>query len=87
LPTIELFGNARLIAGARSVSVTARTVGAALYQLAQAHPELVGSVLQDEGSLTAAYALNLNGTRFVQSSDEPLADADELLIISSLSGG
>ena len=87
MPTIELFGNARLIAGTRSVPVSPGTVGQALTELAQAHPNLVGSVLQADGTLTLAYALNLNGLRFVHDPDEPLTDSDELLIISRLSGG
>jgi molybdopterin converting factor small subunit len=87
MPTIELFGSARLIAGARTVPVSASTVGEALAELAQVHPKLVGAVLEPDGRPTPAYAVNLNGMRFVQALDERLHDSDELLIISSLSGG
>ncbi len=87
MPVVELFGQARVLAGVRSLCVEGKTVREVLLGLAQRCPELVGPVLEPDGHLTPAYMLNLNGTRFTSRLDEPLAGGDELLIISSLSGG
>jgi molybdopterin converting factor small subunit len=87
VPTIELYGQARLLAGLRSVEVDAGTLKAALNQLQRRIPELTGTVLTEDGRLTPAYTINLNGLRFVEDPDENLQPSDELLLISSLSGG
>ena len=58
-----------------------------LRELAGKYPRLVGPVLEADGRPTAAYILNLNGARFLSDLDEPLQSADELLLMSSLSGG
>lgn len=87
MPTIELYAQARLLAGRREVAVTGATLGEALRQLAAAHPALVGTVLEADGELTPAFTANVNGRRFSRDPDEPLDGSDEVLIISSLSGG
>jgi len=58
-----------------------------LRALARLHPKLVGAVLQEDGQLTPAYAVNLNGLRFCSDLYEPISEKDELLVISSLAGG
>ena len=97
--TVELFGIARLRADRRSValclddvdstsSAVGVTVGDALRALAVACPELVGPVLTPESSvLCDGYLLNLNGRNFVKSTEAPLADGDQLLLIASAAGG
>ncbi|MFI5269602.1 MAG: molybdopterin synthase sulfur carrier subunit [Chloroflexota bacterium] len=87
MPVVELYGRARLLAGVRSVRVPGETIGQALHSLARLHPELVGPVLDEAGGLTTAYALNLNGLRFCSDLAEPIRGDDQLLLISSLSGG
>lgn len=87
MPTVELYGQARLLAGVRSLVVEGHTLGAALRALARQRPELVGRVVERDGTPTPAYAVNLNGLRFCADPDQTLDDADELLIISSLAGG
>ena len=87
MPIIELFGQPRLLAGVRTESVPGGTARQALMALAARHPQLAGAVLAVDGRLTPAYVLNLNGTRFLADLDEPVQDSDELLLISSLSGG
>jgi len=84
---VELYGQARLLAGTRSVMVDSSTLGEALRALMDVHPELVGPVLQENGQLTPAYTANLNGLRFCSDPAEPLSGSDEVLIISSLAGG
>jgi sulfur-carrier protein len=87
VPTVELYGQARLLAGQKALDLDARSIRDALTQLASRYPQLIGTVLQSDGGLTSAYALNLNGIRFTGDLDEPLATDDALLVISSLSGG
>jgi molybdopterin converting factor small subunit len=87
VPTVELFAQARLLAGERSLQVAGSSVQQVLSNLATCCPKLIGTVLSEDGGLTPAYALNLNGTRFTTDPAEPLAPNDTLLILSSLSGG
>ena len=84
---MELYGQARLLAGARSLIVESKTLGEALRALMDVHPELIGPVLQEDGQLTPAYMANLNGLHFCSDPAEPLSSSDEVLIISSLAGG
>jgi len=89
--TVELFGVARLRAKTDRVSLAlpaGADVQAALTALAEAIPELVGSVLTaDSHALTAGYACNLNGTEFLRDLHTPLHPGDSLLILSSDAGG
>jgi molybdenum cofactor guanylyltransferase len=89
--TVELFGVARLRAKTDRVSLAlpaGSDVQAALTALAEATPELVGSVLTaDSYALTAGYACNLNGTEFLRDLHTPLHPGDSLLILSSDAGG
>lgn len=87
MPSIELFGHARILAGKRSIQTDATNIRDALSELANGHPRLVGPVLNGDGSPTPAYVLNLNGTRFTGDLSEALAEDDTLLLFSSLSGG
>ena len=87
MPTVELFGQARLLAGASTARVPGETIGQALQALAKLHPQLVGAVLNADGQPTSAYAINVNGLRFCSNLHQPVSEGDELLLISSLSGG
>ena len=87
MATIELFGNARVLAGQQSIKVDAASVREALAALARACPAIVGPVLDPDGAVTPAYALNVNGTHFVSGLDEPLQPSDTVLVLSSMSGG
>jgi len=87
MPLVELFGQARALAGTSSVEVEAGTVAQALAALAVQFPSLVGPVLDLDGGVTPAYTLNLDGKRFLRDLDELLQPDDRLLIFSTLSGG
>jgi molybdopterin converting factor small subunit len=87
VPKVELFGSAQLLAGRRALEVAGDTLGALLRNLAADVPALVGTVLEVDGGLTPAYTVNVNGLRFVRRLDERLEPSDEVLILSSLSGG
>lgn len=84
---MELFGQARLVARQRWFELPGATIAEVLRHLAGACPRLVGPVLQPDGRPTAAYTVNINGTRFTSSLEQELASNDEILILSSLSGG
>ena len=84
---VELFGSAQLLAGRRALDIAGETLGEVLRNLVREAPPLVGTVLDAEGALTPAYTANLNGRRFVRRLDEPVTPTDEVLILSSLSGG
>ncbi|MFI5266005.1 MAG: molybdopterin synthase sulfur carrier subunit, partial [Chloroflexota bacterium] len=73
--------------GMRSVTVPGHTVVHALRALARLHPKLIGAVLDEDGQPTPAYAVNLNGLRFCSDLAQPIAETDEILLISSLAGG
>lgn len=87
MPKVELFGSAQLLAGRRALEVSGRTLGETLRNLAAEVPALVGTVLEADGRLTPAYTVNLNGRRFLRELNEPIASTDEVLLLSSLSGG
>ncbi len=82
----ELYGVARLKAGAESVPVEGDTIGAALAALERACPSLSGTVL-DGGRLSRHYRLSLNGRRFVSDPTRLLREGDRLLLLSAEAGG
>ncbi len=87
---VELFGNARLLAGRSTVhlelptNVSATDVAG---RLAREVPELVGEVVDPEGSLMTSYILNLNGTSFMSDSGRRITTGDRMLLFSSQAGG
>ena len=90
--TVELFGLARVLAGARSVEVSVHagaTVGELLATLGAARPVLVGRVLRAEGGgVTEGHSLSLNGLTFVDHPDStPLRAGDRVLILANAAGG
>lgn len=87
MPKVELFGQARVLARERSFDLPGATVAEVLQQLASTCPRLIGPVLEADGRPTAAYTLNINGTRFTSHLHTALASSDEVLLLSSLSGG
>ena len=95
--TVELFGMARISAGASSISLEVGSqspVATLLDALGHACPELVGNALcvSDDGTTAIAdgYALNRNGLVFLPPDvDAPLdwASGDSLLLLSNQAGG
>jgi molybdenum cofactor guanylyltransferase len=84
--TIELFGVPRLRAGVSRLSVEAATLGDALFALGRAAPVLEGTVL-DAAKLNPAYAVSLNGDRFITDPSTPLSHGDSLLLLAVDVGG
>ena len=88
--TVELFGNARLLAGRSTVQLTLPVDVSASQvagRLAAALPELVGEVLNPEGGLMTSYILNLNGTAFMSETGRRIKHGDRILLFSSQAGG
>ncbi len=71
--------------GAREVSVDGSTVEEILRGLERTHPQLGGRVLDDQGRLREHVAVFVDGERV--RGDAPVAEADRLEIIGSISGG
>lgn len=88
---VELFGTARLAAGRRRLQIDVPRIAEVrelVAILAHVCPPLVGIALREDlCGLLESYALNLNGTEFVESDDLTLQDGDTLLLFSSLAGG
>lgn len=90
LRRVELYGPARLLAGAKIVDLDLdegadlRDVGRAL---AQWRPALLGPVLAPTFDLLEGYTYNLNGTRFVRDSAHRLEPGDVVILMASAAGG
>ena len=95
--TVELFGMARIHAGASSVTLTvdARSpVPALVDALARECPSLVGNALHlaEDGAAAVAdgYALNRNGLAFLSPDADavwPWQEGDSILLLSNQAGG
>lgn len=83
---VELFGVPRLVAGLDAIEVEAATVHAALLALAERCPALAPSVIE-EGRLSPAYVVAINGTQFDDDPERPLRDGDAVVILSAQAGG
>jgi molybdopterin-guanine dinucleotide biosynthesis protein A/molybdopterin converting factor small subunit len=89
--TVELFGVARLLAGAREVALDlpeSKSLSDVYSALGERFPVLVGRVIAADGrSLTRGYACNLNGVDFVRNTDARVNSGDRIFIISADAGG
>jgi len=89
---VELFGQARLVIGRRSVEVAVSSNSGAsdlAYALAERFPDLVGKAIrEDRRGLLESYTFNLNGIEFINDHDKlDLTSNDIILLFSSQAGG
>ena len=87
---VELFGNARLLAGRDTIDIVIPaevSTSEVARHLAEAEPALVGEVVRPEGGLMSSYILNLNGTSFMSESERRIQKGDRILLFSSQAGG
>ena len=90
MPTVHLpaalSGHA---AGRRRVEVAGTTVGKVLATLAQAHPGVGQRVLDDRGVVRRHVNVFVNGEsiRYLDGSETPVDDGDEVWILPAVSGG
>jgi molybdopterin converting factor small subunit len=72
-----------------AVEVSATTVGEALSQLTQTHPELKKHLFTDSGNLRAFVNVYLNDedVRYLAKDLTPVAPTDTLSIVPSIAGG
>ncbi len=95
--TVELFGMARIHAGASSMTLTVNArspVPALVNALARECPRLVGNALHlaEDGTVAVAdgYALNRNGLAFLSPDADtvwPWEEGDSILLLSNQAGG
>ena len=90
---VELFGIARMKAGAKTVTVYldgVPTVADLVAELMHQCPALLGDVLQEDYAIASGYALNRNGLCFVPSDPATrlsLREGDALLLLPNQAGG
>jgi sulfur-carrier protein adenylyltransferase/sulfurtransferase len=77
------------VGGAREVPVEAPTVGAAVRQLTDAHPELRRHLLTPDGHLRNFVSVYLNDAdvRTLQRDETPVVDGDVVSIVPAIAGG
>ena len=89
--SVELFGNARLLAGCKIVRLSVADDCAPGYiarEIGRLHPALVGTVVREDLSgFLESYTVNLNGIEFIDDRRQLLTEGDSLLIFSSQAGG
>ena len=88
--TVELFGNARLIAKRSMLKIDLLSEIAAddvARSLAKIQPELVGEIIEPDGTLMSSYTINLNGVLFISDVRVSIKDGDRILLFSSQAGG
>jgi molybdopterin converting factor small subunit len=72
-----------------TIEVSADTVGEALEQLTQAHPDLKKHLFNDAGQLRAFVNIYLNDedVRYLEKDKTPVVSTDTLSIVPSIAGG
>jgi len=72
-----------------TIEVSADTVGEALEQLTQAHPDLKKHLFNDAGQLRAFVNIYLNDedVRYLEKDNTPVVSTDTLSIVPSIAGG
>jgi molybdopterin converting factor small subunit len=88
---VELFGNARLLAGRSLVRLNVAD-DCALRDIAEEigrrYPALVGTVVREDlTGFLDSYTVNLNGVEFINDRHQRLSEGDSLLVFSSQAGG
>lgn len=75
--------------GNESVEVEGSTVGEALGNLAEAHPELKKRIFDDSGSVRRFVNVFANDEdiRFQESLDTEVSDGDQVSIVPAIAGG
>ena len=89
--SVELFGNARLLAGRHLVRLSVAddcSLSDIAVEMVRRHPALVGTVVRDDHSgFLDSYTVNLNGVEFIDDRHRRLSEGDALLVFSSQAGG
>ena len=88
---VELFGNARLLAGRKVERLSVANdcaLGDIAREIGRRRPALVGAVVREDLSgFLESYTVNLNGVEFIDERRQRLSDGDSLLVFSSQAGG
>ncbi len=75
--------------GNSKVDVIGETVGQAIEQLVQTHPNLRASLLDDSGELVNFVGVFVGGQniRDLEGAQTPVNDKDEILLVPAIAGG
>lgn len=84
--TVELFGTARHLAGAATVTAQGRTVTDLLRSVERTCPRLGGLVMVD-GSLSRRFLVSIDGNHFVSDLLQQVPSGSRLLIFGADAGG
>lgn len=86
---VVLSGTLQRYAGyTREHVVEGETLGAVLQSLASVHPSLGSVLFEEDGEIRSTHSLFVNGEQLERASlDRPVANWDELEIITALAGG
>ena len=89
--TVELFGNARLLAGRHLVKLNVPddcALSDIAVEMGRRYPTLMGTVVREDFTgFLDSYTVNLNGVEFIDDQHQRLSDGDSLLVFSSQAGG
>ena len=89
--TVELFGNARLLAGRHLVRLSVAddcSLSDIAGEMGRRHPALMGTVVREDFTgFLDSYTVNLNGVEFIDDQHQRLSEGDALLVFSSQAGG
>ena len=89
--TVELFGNARLLAGRHLVRLNVPddcALSDIAVEMGRRYPTLMGTVVREDFTgFLDSYTVNLNGVEFMDDHHRRLSDGDSLLVFSSQAGG
>ena len=89
--SVELFGNARLLAGRKLVRLSVAddcALSDITEEIGRRHPNLVGTVVREDlTGFLESYTVNLNGVEFIDDQHQRLNEGDALLVFSSQAGG
>lgn len=79
----------KFTAGQEAVEVEASTVGEALENLTETHPELRSKIFSDDGQVRRFVNVFANDEdiRFQEKLETPLKDGDQVSIIPAIAGG
>lgn len=77
----------RLVSYERTIDVRARDLGEALAQVEVRHPRLQPVLRDGQGQLRRAHRVFVNGDQLSVDLTTPLADSDEVEILTAIAGG
>ena len=85
MTVIKLYANLRNLAGAKELSMSGRTLGTVVIDLARQKP-LIGEIILQNGALAPHVIVTLNG-HAITDFETPVAEQDIVAIFPPIAGG